>query len=95
MEDTFKKLLYAGVGIASQAAEKFEEKINELVEKGKVSDSEGKKIVEDFLNKTEDRRKDFETKFKEYSEKIGFSKSDEVDQLKKKIEDLEAELAKK
>lgn len=95
MEETFKKLLYAGVGLASQATEKFEDKINELVNKGKVSDLEGKKIVEDFLSKTETKRAEFESKFKEYTEKLGLSKKESLEDLKKKISDLEAKLAKK
>ena len=56
MEDSFKKLLYAGVGLAATATEKFEKTVNDLVKKGKVTDSEGKKIVEEFLEKTNNKK---------------------------------------
>ena len=49
MEDTFKRLLYAGVGLAAEATDKIQAEIDKLVEKGKMSDVEGKKIVDDFL----------------------------------------------
>lgn len=43
MEETFKKLIYAGVGLAAQATERIEETINDLISKGKITDKEGKK----------------------------------------------------
>ncbi|MBN4061566.1 MAG: hypothetical protein COA57_06425 [Flavobacteriales bacterium] len=95
MEDTFKRLLYAGVGLAAEATEKVQKEIDKLVEKGQVSDLEGKKIVDDFLEKTEDKRKEFESKFNEFVEKHGYSKNSEVAELRKRIDALDAKLAKK
>ena len=95
MEDAFKRLLYAGVGIAAEATSKVEKEVDKLVEKGKVTDSEGKKIVEDFLSKSEKTREEFEGKFKEFVEKFGYSKSADLAELQKRVADLEAKLAKK
>ena len=43
--DTLKNIIYAGVGLASTTSEKIKETIDELVEKGKISEKF------DFLNK--------------------------------------------
>lgn len=95
MEDAFKKLLYAGIGLAATATEKFEASVDELVAKGKVSDSEAKKLVEDFLDKTNTKKDDFEDKFKTFVEKIGYTSNNDVEELRKRVEELEAQLGKK
>lgn len=95
MEDTLKKLLYAGVGLAAEATEKLEKSLNDLVEKGKINDTEAKKKLDEFLSKTEDKRKEFEKKFNEFVEKHGYSKSADVVELRKRVEDLESKLGVK
>ena len=95
--DTLKNIIYAGVGLASTTSEKIKETINELVEKGKISDTEGKKIIDDFLNSTEDKRAEFENKLKKTGEKISerfdfLNKEKEVDSLKARIEELEGQI---
>ena len=44
-----KNMVYAGVGLASMTSEKVKETIEELVEKGRISETEGKNIVSDFF----------------------------------------------
>jgi len=95
MEDTLKKLLYAAVGMAAQANEKFEKTVDELVEKGKVSESEAKKLIDEFLEKGEARKEEFDDRFKTLIEKFGFTKTHEMEELRKRVEELEAKLAEK
>ena len=95
METTFKKLLYAGVGLANQVTEKFEKQIDELVEKGKLSDSEAKKLIDDMISKTEERREDFDENFQKFVEKFGYTKAEDLAELRKKVEELETKLADK
>lgn len=100
MEETLKKLVYAGVGFAAQATEKFETAVNDLVKKGKLSDKEGKKIVDDFFKKTEKKKDDFESKFKNITEEIvakfNFAKQADLEALSKRVAKLEKpEAAKK
>lgn len=93
MEETLKKLVYAGVGLAAQATEKFEVAVNDLVKKGKLSDKEGKKIVDDFFKKTEKKKEEFESKFKSTTEevvaKFNFAKQTDLDELSKRVAKLE------
>ena len=62
--DLIKNFVYAGVGLATLTTDKIKETIDDLVEKGKISDTEGKRIIEDFLNTTEEKRSEFESKSK-------------------------------
>ena len=94
MEDAFKKLLYAGIGLAATATEKFETTVDELVKKGKVTDTEAKKLVEEFLDKTETRKEDFEDRFKTFVEKLGYTRNSDVEELRQRVEELESQLGK-
>jgi polyhydroxyalkanoate synthesis regulator phasin len=77
--------------------DKIKVTIDDLVEKGKISDTEGKKIIEDFLSTTEEKRTDFENKLKKTKGKISntfdFNKKEkEMDLLKERIKGLEKEI---
>ena len=95
MEEAFKKFLYAGVDLVAEASEKFQKSVTDLVEKGTISSTEGKKLVDEFLEKTEDRKEQFEEKFSEVKEKLGIVKKtaeDELESLRTKVADLEAKM---
>lgn len=99
MEDVFKKVLYAGAGLAAMAAEKVEATVDELVEKGKISDKEGKKIIEDFFKNTESKKEEFESKLKDVTEDVVsrfdfVGKNKTIKDMAERIEKLEAELNK-
>ena len=98
MEKEFKKFLYAGVDLAAAASEKFQSTVTDLVSKGKISSEEGKKLVDDFFAKSEERKAEFEKKYKEFSDKLGINKKkneeEELEELRKKVSDLEAKLSK-
>ena len=98
--DMIKNFIYAGVGLATTTTEKAKETINDLVEKGKISDTEGKKIMDDFFKSTENTKDEFETKWKKLNDTltskfdfISNKESDEVKVLKSRIADLEEKLA--
>ncbi|MFT4969529.1 MAG: polyhydroxyalkanoate synthesis regulator phasin [Chitinophagales bacterium] len=98
MEESLKKLVYAGVGFAAQASEKFEKSINDLVKKGKIEEKEGKKIVDEFFSKSEKTKDSFESKFKKTTEEIvakfKLAPQSEIKSLNKRIEKLEKMLVK-
>ena len=96
--ETLKNFVYAGIGLASVTAEKTKETIDGLVEKGMISDTEGKKIISDFIESTEEKRKEFEDKIKSASDKLTskfdfLNKDKEIDSLKEQISKLEIQLA--
>ena len=99
MEDLFKKFVYTGVGLVSLTAEKLEKSVNKLVDENKISTEEGKKIVDELMSKTEAKKEEFEDKLKEVTEavvaKFDFLKKNDYETLVKRVEALEAEVAKK
>ena len=60
MENVIKTLAYAGLGLASEANEKFKERFDELVEAGKEKDANGKNLIGDFFKTVESSKEDFE-----------------------------------
>ena len=96
MEDAFKKFLYAGVELASTAAENFQKSVTDMVDNNKISAEEGKEKVDEFFEKTKNKLEEFENKFNSVAEKLDFSKNnnDELESLRKKVADLEAKVGK-
>ena len=98
-ESIFKKLLYTGVGMAAITKEKLEDTINNLVKGNKLSADEGKKIIDDFVKNVEGKKGDFEKQMKEFIEKttkkFRYAKKKDMDDLMKKVEELESYVADK
>lgn len=64
MEDLFKKFVNAGVGFISQGNKKVQSTIDMLVKESKISEQEGKKIVDELMKSSETKVKELETQFK-------------------------------
>lgn len=98
MEDLFKKFLYTGVGIVSNTAERVQKAINELVEKGKLSEEEGKKMLDEFISDADAKKQEYEGKVKDLVDKalnkLDLSSREEVEKLNARIAELEEKLAK-
>ena len=97
--DLLKNVIYAGVGLATTTSDKIKETIDDLVEKGKISDTEGKRIIEDFFHSTESKREEFEEKVKKITGGMPFAKKEkekedsaELEALRKQVAELKAEL---
>ncbi len=70
MEDLFKKFLYTSVGLVSTTVEKIQSSVDKLVDEDKLSQDEGKKIVDDLVKNTETKREEFEGKLKSIVEDV-------------------------
>jgi len=98
MEDLIKKFVYTGVGLASLTAEKLQKSIDKLVDEDKISEKEGRKIVNEFFKKTESKKKLVETQIGKITEevisKFDFSKAKEILDLNKRVKALENKISK-
>lgn len=56
MMDLFKKAVLAGIGIASLTVEKVEELSKDVIDKGKMSEQEGEKFLQEMLKRAEESR---------------------------------------
>lgn len=98
MSDVLKNLLYAGAGFAAYTVERVQKTVDDLVSKGKITDKEGSKIVNDFLKNSEAKKDEIEKKLKKATEevvkKFNFVSLDELNSLEKRVKSLEVKLGK-
>jgi len=98
MQEIIKKALLAGAGIAAYGEEKARALIEDLVKKGELSSQEGAKLVKSVAEKIEENRKEIDLKIETTVKKVmgalNLAKKDELEALKKKVEDLESRLNK-
>jgi polyhydroxyalkanoate synthesis regulator phasin len=91
-QDALRRLFYASVGLATEASERLQDVVEDLIEKGRLNEKDGQKIVNDLLKKTEGRRSTIEQKYNETVKKFVRLGASEVEKLSKRIEKLEGQL---
>ena len=98
IEKMFKKVVYTGVGFVSLTTEKMKSSIETLISEEKISASEGKKIIEDFMKNADERKEELENQFKNVKSKIkgsvDFAKQKDLKKLENRISVLEALISK-
>ncbi len=99
MKDLFEKLIYTAVGAVSITAEKAHSIANELARDNKISLEEGKKLVDEIMEKTASRREDFENQLKRIVEDVThnfkFVKAKDYDDLLARLEMMEQKMGLK
>ena len=87
-----KKAMLTGIGLALIAKDEVEDLAKELVNKGKMSENEGTKFLEDLQKRYDETQKKLEEKIqqavKEFMKKADVVTGDELKGLKKEIRDL-------
>lgn len=96
MEDVLKRFIYTGVGLLSLTTSKIKDTITDLVSNRKLTEEEGRKIMEDFARMAKDHTNDFEEQIQALSSKYGmdfaFSAESEIAMLKERVAALESRL---
>lgn len=99
MENLLKKALYTGVGLVTIATEKVQETVKGLVDSGKLSEEEGKKVVDDLITDLESKKEDVEGRVNTLVNKIvntvDLPSRSDFTTLKSRIKELEAQLEEK
>ena len=92
MIDVLKKVLLTGVGVAALSKEKIEELARDLAEKGKMTEQEGKALVDQLLTSSDEARQELQKQVEEKValalDKMDLAKKSEVEALKQEIEVL-------
>lgn len=85
--------LYFSVGFAARTTENLTKLIQKLIEQNKISESDGKKILDEYTKKADGLIKKFDTKLEDFiSEKMrnfSFLTEDELNKIKKRIDKIE------
>ena len=86
-----KDLIYLGVGSVLLAKEKIDAEISELVEKGKVSKEEAKKLAESAKERAEKEEAEMKEKLKEMIREViqemDLATKSDIEEMLKKIEE--------
>ena len=99
MFDLIKRTMLTGVGLAAMTRDKIEELAKELTEKGKLTEKEGKELIDDLLKKSKkakkDLEKDIEKVVKNTMKKMNIASGEELSNLTKRVKKLETALKEK
>ncbi|MFM2376490.1 MAG: hypothetical protein RLZZ165_1587 [Bacteroidota bacterium] len=97
MESLFKKFVYTGVGLVSTTVEKFQKSVERLVDEDKLSQEEGKKLMDELFKNTETKREEFEAKLKKLIEEVmvrmNLATQTQMQELQARLSAIEAKLA--
>jgi len=96
MEKIIRKTLYTAVGIVAGTTERLQNVIDELVSKGRLSEEEGKKVVDDVVKNSEGKREEYEGRFRNIVDsvlsKLNLPQGDAYEKLSKRVKSLEVKL---
>ncbi|RZB37190.1 MAG: hypothetical protein SRB2_01459 [Desulfobacteraceae bacterium Eth-SRB2] len=92
MLNIIKKSMLTGIGLALIAKDEVEDLAKELVNKGKMTENEGTKFLEDLQKRYDETQQKLEEKLqktvKDFMKKADVVTGDELKGLKKEIRDL-------
>jgi polyhydroxyalkanoate synthesis regulator phasin len=92
MPDLIKKTLLAGVGLALKTWDEVEDLAKELVDKGKMTEKDGSKFLDDLQKRYEETQKKLETRVEktvqDFLKKANVVTSDELKAVKKEVREL-------
>jgi len=95
--DYMKKLGLFGIGVYAMTEEKIDEYVKELIESGEINREEGKKYVQELIDRKNEQQEDLEekisSKVKETFGKTEIASKEEIKALEDKIAKLEEMLA--
>lgn len=93
MIDLFKKGFFTGLGLVIITAEEVEKKIQNLVEKGKLSAEEGENIINDFLHKSENQQSQAQEwiarNIRSTMESLDIARKEDLENMEARVSSLE------
>jgi len=94
MLDSIHKMFLAGVGLAAMTKDKIDEHVKELVEKGKLTEKEGREMADDMLKKSKQAKEDLEKQVEKLVQQtlgtLQIASKEDIEKLTARIEKLEA-----
>ncbi len=93
IDSLLKKILYQGVAKANSAIDYVEKTVSGLIGQNKITNEEGKNIVNNFKSNIDTKVKDMETRLRETIssalQNVRPASKSEVEELRKRVEALE------
>lgn len=99
MFNIIKKTMLTGIGLALKSKDEVEELARELAKKGKMTEDEGGKFLQELQDRYEDAQKKLEERVektvKKFLKKADIVTSEELKGLKKEIRDLKKAISER
>lgn len=99
MLDMMKKAMMAGIGLALKTKDEVEEIAKELIQKGKMSEKDGKKFLDDLMARYESAKSNMDTwvenAVQNLIKKGKLATRDEIEGLRKEVQDLKNSMSAK
>jgi polyhydroxyalkanoate synthesis regulator phasin len=96
MLDLIEKVVMTTIGVAAITQKKAEELVTEMKDRYKLSEDEGKNLVERIQTMARENREKVremaEAEVQKVVERLGLVSVDELERLKKRVQELEARL---
>ncbi len=96
MDKIVRKALYTAVGIVAGTTERLQKVIDDLVSRGRLSEEEGKKVVDDVVKTSENQREDYDFRFRNVIDsvlsKLNLPQGDAYEKMEKRVKSLEVKL---
>lgn len=95
MEDLLKKIFFAGVGSLSLTYDKAKDLVEDMVQRGKITVEQGKKLNEELKKVVEDNKSnaqnisEVENNIKNYINSLNLATKEDLETLSNRIEKLE------
>ncbi|MHB8122075.1 MAG: phasin family protein [Desulfuromonadaceae bacterium] len=94
MLELFEKAVMTTIGVAAMTQKKAEELVTEMKDRFKLSEDEGKQLVERLQALAKENREKVtemaETEVRKVVDRLGLVSREEYDRLAKRVQDLEA-----
>lgn len=94
--DFIKKTMMTGIGMALKTQAEFEEMTKAFIEKSRMSEDEGRKFIEEMMDKYQEAKGDMEKKIEENVKKVlqnaDIASNKELNALKEEVEKLKEKL---
>lgn len=94
MVELIKKAFYTGIGLAVLTKDKAEEMIRDIAQQAKLSEHEGKELMDSLMKQSDQARQDFQAKLDEavlaVVGRLHLATRDEIESLRARVEELAA-----
>ena len=94
MLDLLKKSVLTGIGLALKTKDEVEDLVKELQKKGEMSETEGRKFLDDVQKRYDESQEKLEKRVedavKDFLKKTKIVTTDELKELKKEIRELKS-----
>lgn len=96
MFETIKKVAFTGMGVAALTREKVEELAKDLVDRGKLTEQEGEKFVQEMVSRAEESKVALKSQTERIvaaaMSKVPLAKEDDIKQLRREVTKLRKEV---